>query len=207
MRVIERDITTVEEGIVAHQVNCQGAIGAGVSGAICRKWPEAERAYRAFCAHLRALRHGMRARRSRLVRRGARPGGAADHGLSAALARSTLRRGGCRVRRRVLHSWKRSSTAERRLERRATGSSPAASESFLGGPRKGSHFFLPEARLRVRSPHAHPLPGHPTQGRLRSPGVPMCQTDMTTREGVRDGRSGDDDGEAPHRRHLLLLGG
>lgn len=50
MRVIERDITTVEEGIVAHQVNCQGTIGAGVSGAICRKWPEAERAYRAFCA-------------------------------------------------------------------------------------------------------------------------------------------------------------
>lgn len=50
MRVIERDITTVEEGIVAHQVNCQGAIGAGVSGAMCRKWPEAERAYRAFCA-------------------------------------------------------------------------------------------------------------------------------------------------------------
>lgn len=142
MRVIERDITTVEEGIVAHQVNCQGAIGAGVSGAICRKWPEAERAYRAFCAHLRALRHGMRARRSRLVRRGARPGGAADHGLSAALARSTLRRGGCRVRRRVLHSWKRSSVEERRLERRATGSSPAASESFLGGPRKGSHFFF-----------------------------------------------------------------
>lgn len=33
------DITTVQKGIVAHGVNCQWAMGAGVALAIKRKWP------------------------------------------------------------------------------------------------------------------------------------------------------------------------
>lgn len=33
------DITTVTHGVIAHGVNCSGAIGAGISGAITKKWP------------------------------------------------------------------------------------------------------------------------------------------------------------------------
>lgn len=36
---IEKDITTVTYGIVAHGVNCSGAMGSGVAGSIRRKWP------------------------------------------------------------------------------------------------------------------------------------------------------------------------
>ena len=39
------DITLVKEGIIAHGVNCQGAIGRGVARAICEKWPEVKRKY------------------------------------------------------------------------------------------------------------------------------------------------------------------
>jgi O-acetyl-ADP-ribose deacetylase (regulator of RNase III) len=34
------DITTVDRGIVAHGVNCQGRMGKGIALAIRRKWPE-----------------------------------------------------------------------------------------------------------------------------------------------------------------------
>lgn len=46
MRIIEGDITKIEYGTIIHQVNCQGAWGAGVSGAIGKRWPAAEAAYR-----------------------------------------------------------------------------------------------------------------------------------------------------------------
>lgn len=36
---IEKDITTVERGIICHGVNCQGAMGSGVALAIKTKWP------------------------------------------------------------------------------------------------------------------------------------------------------------------------
>lgn len=34
-----KDITTVEKGIIAHGVNCQGAMGSGVALALKNKWP------------------------------------------------------------------------------------------------------------------------------------------------------------------------
>lgn len=40
MQYIEKDITTVDFGIVAHGVNCQGAMGSGVAKAIKEKWPQ-----------------------------------------------------------------------------------------------------------------------------------------------------------------------
>lgn len=46
MRIIDKDITTVDMGIIGHQCNCQGAMGAGVSLAIKNKWPQAYDDYR-----------------------------------------------------------------------------------------------------------------------------------------------------------------
>lgn len=42
MIIIKGSITDVTEGIVVHQVNCRNRIGAGVSGAIIKKWPKVE---------------------------------------------------------------------------------------------------------------------------------------------------------------------
>lgn len=39
MKYIKKDITTVFSGVIAHGVNCQGAMGSGVAGAIKEKWP------------------------------------------------------------------------------------------------------------------------------------------------------------------------
>jgi hypothetical protein len=39
MQIIEKDITTIDHGIIVHQVNCQGAMGSGVAKAIRAKWP------------------------------------------------------------------------------------------------------------------------------------------------------------------------
>ncbi len=36
---VNKDITTVDEGVVCHGVNCQGAMGSGVAKAIKEKWP------------------------------------------------------------------------------------------------------------------------------------------------------------------------
>lgn len=47
-------ITDVKDGIIAHQVNCQDRIGAGVSGAIIRKYPEVEHGYHAYCRQCEA---------------------------------------------------------------------------------------------------------------------------------------------------------
>lgn len=38
---LDKDITTVQNAFVAHGVNCQGAMGSGVAGAIRKKWVEA----------------------------------------------------------------------------------------------------------------------------------------------------------------------
>lgn len=40
LKIIKKDITTVESGILAHGVNCQGVMGYGVAKAIKEKWPE-----------------------------------------------------------------------------------------------------------------------------------------------------------------------
>jgi len=39
LKIIKKDITTVERGVVGHGVNCQGVMGSGVAKAIKRKWP------------------------------------------------------------------------------------------------------------------------------------------------------------------------
>jgi O-acetyl-ADP-ribose deacetylase (regulator of RNase III) len=53
LRTIARDVTDpvgIEPRIVAHVCNDIGAWGAGVSGAIGRRWPKAERMYRDWFA-------------------------------------------------------------------------------------------------------------------------------------------------------------
>jgi uncharacterized phage-like protein YoqJ/O-acetyl-ADP-ribose deacetylase (regulator of RNase III) len=42
------DIALAEGCVIAHQVNCQDRIGAGVSGAITKRWPVVERRYHEF---------------------------------------------------------------------------------------------------------------------------------------------------------------
>ena len=39
VRYIEKDITTVDVGVVAHGVNCSGAMNSGVAKAIRNRWP------------------------------------------------------------------------------------------------------------------------------------------------------------------------
>lgn len=46
---IKQDITTIEQGIVAHGCNCKGVMGAGVAKAIRTKWPLAYQEYRDLC--------------------------------------------------------------------------------------------------------------------------------------------------------------
>lgn len=42
---LDKDITTIEEGIIAHGVNCQGVMGSGVAKAIRDKWPDVYKGY------------------------------------------------------------------------------------------------------------------------------------------------------------------
>lgn len=42
------DILAVEQGIIVHQVNCQGVMGAGIALAIRKKWPIVYDRYRKF---------------------------------------------------------------------------------------------------------------------------------------------------------------
>lgn len=48
IQYIEKDITTVTRGVVAHGVNCSGAMNSGVAKAIRNRWPDA---YKRFLAH------------------------------------------------------------------------------------------------------------------------------------------------------------
>lgn len=45
-----KDITTVDRGMIAHGVNCQRAMGAGVAKAIKDKWPIIYQVYMAYPA-------------------------------------------------------------------------------------------------------------------------------------------------------------
>lgn len=45
MEEIYGNLMDYTEGIIAHQVNCRNEIGAGVSGAIIKRYPEVEEAY------------------------------------------------------------------------------------------------------------------------------------------------------------------
>ena len=43
--IIETDIMNITKGIIIHQVNCQNAIGAGISGVICKRYPSVKKNY------------------------------------------------------------------------------------------------------------------------------------------------------------------
>lgn len=45
METIEKDILTVEEGVICHQVNCFGVMGAGLALDIKKKWQVVYREY------------------------------------------------------------------------------------------------------------------------------------------------------------------
>lgn len=39
VRYLKQDITTIDYGIIAHGVNCQGVMGSGIAKVIRNKWP------------------------------------------------------------------------------------------------------------------------------------------------------------------------
>ena len=45
----QRDITEADEDIIAHQVNCQAAMGSGVALALMKKFPSLKKEYLKFC--------------------------------------------------------------------------------------------------------------------------------------------------------------
>jgi hypothetical protein len=45
IKEIQKDVTTVESGVVLHQVNCLGVMGSGVALAIKNKWPKVYQRY------------------------------------------------------------------------------------------------------------------------------------------------------------------
>ena len=47
---ITKDILTVEHGVIVHQVNCQGVMGAGLAKKIADKWPMVKRDYKSCVA-------------------------------------------------------------------------------------------------------------------------------------------------------------
>jgi len=49
LKVIEKNILDVEEGIICHQVNCQGAMASGIAKDIRAKWPKVYEAYKYYC--------------------------------------------------------------------------------------------------------------------------------------------------------------
>lgn len=48
MKVIQQDMLALKEGILFHQVNCQGIMGGGIARALALKFPGLEDAYREF---------------------------------------------------------------------------------------------------------------------------------------------------------------
>lgn len=49
--VLKQDLLETTCGIIVHQVNCRGVMGAGIALAIRNKWPQVYFQYKAFCAH------------------------------------------------------------------------------------------------------------------------------------------------------------
>jgi len=47
---INKDILTVDKGVIVHSVNCIGAVG-GLAGAIARKWPKNAEQYKEYVRH------------------------------------------------------------------------------------------------------------------------------------------------------------
>lgn len=46
MKTITKDLLSITNGIICHQVNCQGVMGSGIALAIRKKWPEVFDTYR-----------------------------------------------------------------------------------------------------------------------------------------------------------------
>lgn len=55
MKVVDGDLLDVTEGLIAHQVNCRGVMGAGVARVIAKRYPDVERVYRAHCRAVEPL--------------------------------------------------------------------------------------------------------------------------------------------------------
>lgn len=49
MKIVEMDLFDVTEGIIAHQVNCQGVMGSGVAKIVREMYPRAYESYRELC--------------------------------------------------------------------------------------------------------------------------------------------------------------
>jgi O-acetyl-ADP-ribose deacetylase (regulator of RNase III) len=49
MRTIIGDLLDIKQGILVHQVNCQGVMGAGIALSIRSRWPIVYDEYRRFC--------------------------------------------------------------------------------------------------------------------------------------------------------------
>lgn len=49
LKQIEKDILTIKEGVLTHQVNCFGVMGSGIAKAIRDKWPQVYTSYQTFC--------------------------------------------------------------------------------------------------------------------------------------------------------------
>lgn len=47
--IINKDLTTVERGIIVHGCNCQGVMGSGVAKALRSKWPQIFTSYKRMC--------------------------------------------------------------------------------------------------------------------------------------------------------------
>ena len=56
MKIIDQNILKIKSGIICHQVNCKGVMGAGFAYKIRKKWPKAYnhymRAYTSDCLNL-----------------------------------------------------------------------------------------------------------------------------------------------------------
>lgn len=52
MKIVEMDLFDVTEGIIAHQVNCQGVMGSGVAAIVKAKYPQAYQSYAELCQRL-----------------------------------------------------------------------------------------------------------------------------------------------------------
>lgn len=48
MKIINQDMLKVKEGILCHQVNCQGVMGGGIALQIAKKWPHVEKEYKQY---------------------------------------------------------------------------------------------------------------------------------------------------------------
>jgi O-acetyl-ADP-ribose deacetylase (regulator of RNase III) len=55
VRIEEGDLLECDVSVIAHQVNCKGAFGAGLAGQIAERWPACKRSYE---NHVRAHNSG-----------------------------------------------------------------------------------------------------------------------------------------------------